>query len=346
MSLASKTEIDETVARALPSADASIDPYREFRERLLDPERVRHYSRLRPSRVVFDTLRCWASILAAWTAVAIWTEWWVVLISIPTIGTQFYALFVIGHDGMHRRLLPSVRSNDLFNDLFALGPIGAITRINNRNHLAHHRHLSTELDPDRHKHCSYNKRTRLRFVTFLTGLANVYPVIRNVFLRQHFEPANPREMRPRYSIRDIAIIMGWQAALIGGLTLAIGWWAFPVLWLMPCYLFMYLTDLSRSFMEHSHPEPDEEADDHRLITYRSNFFERLLFAPMNMNYHTVHHLWPSIPYYNLPAADREIRKTGDTVGMTWRRSYFAYLWTYFRALPISRRRRNVPRATK
>ena len=29
---------------------------------------------------------------------------------------------------------------------------------------------------------------------------------------------------------------------------------------------------------------------------------------MNMNFHAAHHLWPSIPYYNLPVASRELHE--------------------------------------
>jgi fatty acid desaturase len=61
----------------------------------------------------------------------------------------------------------------------------------------------------------------------------------------------------------------------------------------------------------------------------------MLVAPMNMNYHTAHHLWPSIPYYNLPTADRLMREHPGAAGLEWRGSYFAYLLTYWLALPIA-----------
>jgi fatty acid desaturase len=59
----------------------------------------------------------------------------------------------------------------------------------------------------------------------------------------------------------------------------------------------------------------------------------MIFAPHNMNYHMAHHLWPSIPYYNLPAADAlvresEIVKRGDD-RLVWRKSYIGYMVAYF-----------------
>lgn len=321
-------------------AEPIADPYQVCRKSLLPIERVRELSALRPGRAVFDTAWCWAWIVAAWAVVAFWPSWRAVLLAIPVVGSRYYALFLIGHDGLHRRLFPDHRANDLFNDLFALGPIGAITRLNGKNHLSHHRHLATELDPDRHKHGCFNKSRRYELLGFLTGLTSVVRSVRHVFFTR---PSGPGE-KDRYTPRDCAILVGWQILLIGGLSAAIGWWAYPVLWLLPVYVFTFLADNFRSFAEHSQPRADEEADRHRLITFVSNPVERLFLAPMNMNCHTVHHLWPSIPYYNLPQADREIRRHPAARELEWRGSYLGYLWRYYRALPLPecRERRTSP----
>ena len=113
------------------------------------------------------------------------------------------------------------------------------------------------------------------------------------------------------------VLGGIQAALIGGLSLGIGWWAYLVLWLVPVYCFSYLTDNFRSWADHSFPEADQVADEYRLV-----------------NYHSAHHLWPSIPYYNLPVADTEVRSLPAARGMEWRRSYLGYLARYWLALPL------------
>jgi len=309
------------------------DPYSRFRRALLDPEQVRELSRLSPGRMVRDVALLWAQILAAWGVVAVWTEWWVVLLAVPFIGTRHYALHVIGHDGVHRRLFPDARTNDLFNDLFLYGPSGAITRMNGRNHLLHHRHLASDHDPDRHKYSSANKTTRGELLLFVCGLEGLGPLWRNVF-RRGTGAERRTDRREGYTARDVAILVGWQALLVGGLSLAVGWWAWPVLWLLPIYVFTYCGDLVRFFLEHSHPLPDAEADDRRLITFTSSPLERAFFAPRNIHLHAAHHLWPSIPYYNLPRADALIRERGEAEGLIWRRSYLAALWQYLGALPL------------
>jgi fatty acid desaturase len=307
------------------------DPYAPYR-RLLPLERVRELSTLNEARAVRDTLLAWAYIIGAWAVVYLLPLWWVVLLVIPVIGSSYYALFIIGHDGMHYRLFNNKRHNELFNDLFIFGPIGAITRINKRNHLDHHRHLATDLDPDRYKQTCIGKDTSFGLLFFLSGLRSFWNAIRNVMLNK----GQKQTTRPEsYTWQDVAMLLSWQVLLIGMLTYFIGWWAYPVLWLVPFYLFTFLMDNFRTFAEHARPEPDRLADTHRLITYVPNRIERTLFAPMNMHYHAVHHLWPSIPYYNLPMADRELRACQGIDGLEWRTSYIAQLRDWFARTPIA-----------
>jgi fatty acid desaturase len=299
---------------------------------------VRELSQLRPARVVRDVVACWSVIVASWAAAALWPGFWIVALAVPLIGSRYYALFIIGHDGLHRRLFQRQAVNDAFCDLLVLGPVGGITHITNANHLAHHRHLASELDPDRYKHGCFNKTTSFEFVAFLTGLSSLVRAAGNAFLGRAAARTSGASTEA-YRARDLVILGSWQVALAVGLSLGVGWWGYPLLWLVPVYLFTYLPDLIRSFVEHSHPEADAQADEHRLITYRSNPIERMLLAPMNMNLHAAHHLWTSIPYYNLPAADRELKDSPAAAGLVWRGSYLRYLLRYYLALPLPECRR-------
>lgn len=318
------------------------DPYQPYRQQMLSPARVKELSRLRPSRALADIVISWLLIVTAWGLVAWHTTWWSIAIAMIVVGTRYYALFIIGHDGLHRRLHPDRSTNDLISDTLIFAPIGAITRLNNRNHLAHHQHLATDEDPDRHKHACFNKTDLTELLGYVSGLTSILKSVRNVFFASGRQPKG----EPRgdgYSGRDIVLLLTVQALLIGGLTATFGWWGWPLLWLVPVYLFTYLGDSVRSFAEHSHPQNDVAADEHRLLTYDSNFIERVFFAPMNMNYHAAHHLWVAIPYYNLPAADAEMRAHPLARELEWRSSYSGYLIRYALALPLEECRTNVSR---
>jgi fatty acid desaturase len=326
--------VEQAVASAEAVTSGRPSSHLHLRRNLLDPQRVRELSRLRTAPVIRDTALCWAWILAAWATAATIETWWAIAAAIVVVGNRFYALFIIGHDGMHRRLFSSTRTNDLFTDVFVLAPIGAINRINNRNHLRHHQHLASEDDPDRHKHGCFNKTTPLQVVGYLTGATSVLRTALHVFTGGSGDRQRDPD-RPRYGVRDLAVLAACQAALITGLTLAFGWWGYPLMWLVPVYAFTILADNLRTFVEHSQTEADHLADAHRLVTNAPGLLERTLLAPLHMHCHAAHHLWPSIPYYNLPAADAEMRRSPLADQIEWRGSYLGYLWRYTRALPIA-----------
>jgi fatty acid desaturase len=335
-------------ATATNPITTSSEVDRQLRRTLLTPQRVKELSVLRPLRAIADISASWIAILAGVVLVSRHPAWWTVLIAIVLIGNRYYALFIVGHDAMHRRLFPNIKRNDFWADLLIFAPIGAITRLNNRNHLSHHRNLATAQDPDRFKHCCFNKAESLSLLTFLSGLASIGHAFKAVFVTRGRSDAKndgqPAHDAPNpysdsasadgYTLRDFALLAGWFLVGAGGLTYFVGWWAYPVLWLFPVYCFMYLADNFRSFAEHSHPESDSLADQHRLITYLSYPLERGLVAPNNMNFHAAHHLWPSIPYYNLPTADEEIRGNPAGSHLEWRKSYFGYLLRYWSSLPL------------
>ena len=51
----------------------------------------------------------------------------------------------------------------------------------------------------------------------------------------------------------------------------------------------------------------DDVNDHRLNTrtVKMNLFSRFIY--LNMNYHLEHHLFPAVPYYNLPALHEELK---------------------------------------
>jgi fatty acid desaturase len=156
---------------------------------MLPPARVKELSVLRPGRAVRDVALAWAVIAGAW-ALAAWAKSpLVTALAMIVVGTRYYALFIIGHDGLHRRLFNDRDTNDRFCDLFVLGPIGAVTRLNNRNHLGHHLFLATERDPDRHKHACFNKADLKEFLGYLSGLTSILTSVRHVFVSSGRAPS-------------------------------------------------------------------------------------------------------------------------------------------------------------
>jgi fatty acid desaturase len=302
--------------------------YQPYRSVLLSKGELAELNRLNFGRAVRDITWLWLQIITAWGIAAFQPRWWIIVLAAAFVGNRYYSLFIIGHDGLHRRLHPRQGVNDLVNDLFVLGPLAAITRINRRNHMRHHGTLACADDPDTYK---YQPRWRvgpLAFLFSITGVPFVFRAIKNVY-SGNAETAVTTS--PRHAPRDYFIVIGWQILLCATLTMLFGWWGYPVMWLLPVYVFTFAADITRVFCEHS-SEGDALHD--RLVTFAGNRFELALFAPMNMNHHVAHHLWPSIPYYNLPKATEALyanvsERLTDVPAPLRRQSYLAYLRTCF-----------------
>lgn len=306
------------------------NPYKDYHG-MIAKEDVKRLSQLNPAIPIRDTFLCWALIIGIWTSVVVIDSWFFTPFATLFIGIIYYSLFIVGHDGMHLRLFSNHKTNNSFCDWFILAPIGAITRINKQNHMTHHKYLSTHLDPDIYKHSCHGKDTTGNFLFFLTGFQKIYESLIHVYLNKGDKT---KESKSMYSIRDLALLVGWQVLLFASLTYFIGWWAYVVLWGIPVYISILLDNI-RSFSEHSHDEPDHLADQHRLITFLPNPIEKLIFAPLNMHHHVAHHLWPSIPYYNLAKATELIKKHEKASDLEWRTSYISYLFTWFKKTPIT-----------
>ena len=63
-----------------------------------------------------------------------------------------------------------------------------------------------------------------------------------------------------------------------------------------------------------------------------NIVNRFLY--WNMNYHIEHHIFPTVPYYNLPALRRYLEEHGMLEGIEYRMSYVGFAARYWLALPI------------
>lgn len=295
------------------SAEQSYAPWRQAiltKEELLDLSRPNFELNVRKAVMLWlQIIICWA--IAAWAHdSSLSASWAWIAFCACLVGNRYYALYIMGHDGLHRRLHPNIKINDLFNDLMCIGPIGAVTHRNRTNHMKHHRHFATSEDPDAYKYASRHSMGAGEFALSLTALPFVWRAVANVYrLRAGQESANLKSNK--LTVRDLVIIIGWQALLLTGLTLAFGCWGYVVMWLAPIYVFTFATDMARVYCEHSLEDdllienlPNTQQWVLRCVTFMPGWLELALFAPLNMNHHAVHHLWPSIAWHNLPHATK------------------------------------------
>lgn len=296
--------VDDRQVAAAAERDGSIGGIVLARQGLA--QQVRDLSQVDDWRFVSDVVRQWVIIGLA-TAAAVWSHHWAVYACAILINaTRQHALGILMHDGTHFRLLSNRALNDAVCDLFCAFPVGMATSRYRYEHLLHHRFLNTDGDPywvefKRDDTWHWPKTVRQAiwvFIRDVTGLnsARWLPVQYrwspwiNHFSTQSTPPPLTKAERVR--------LYGFLVVVLSVATLTNGWLQLFLLWLLPISTITPALVRLRTICEHLAIPSRDELDASRHTD--GTLFERLTVAPFNINYHVDHHLFPAVPYYNLP----------------------------------------------
>ncbi len=335
----------------------------------ISQHQLQQWLQLRPLRAYRDLALDWGVIVLALLAVAWMPVGWMYGLAFLAIGTHQYKLFILAHDAIHGALHPHRQTNDRLTSWLVYGPMFMALADARRSHLQHHRLMGTPADPDRYLHTFQSKNTPLQFLLFCSGLATFGKTVLKVTpfgkLLQlsarstlaptpivgdlepgELQPAQPETLTDRatattssasqaladYARNRLPVFIA-QPLILGVFALLhLPLWSYLVLWIAPIYCLVFVPDEIRAFCDHAVLSfPDDRGDSQRLVTFRPGWLEAIVFAPHHMHYHAEHHLWPSIPHYNLPQA-HELMKDRPTI--TVRGGYLAFLQQVVRSLPL------------
>ena len=270
-------------------------------------EIVKELSKLRPWLAVKAIAVQW-SVIAARAAAAMWSGHALVYAAaIVVIATRQHALAILVHEGAHYRLFRPRWVNNVVSDVLLGFPIGLSTSLYRSTHLRHHAHLGTDQDPDAQQMAaswewSWPKTRRQVVVLFLRDLLMLNTSIRNAALQWMPWPALFRRrvvgLGPTpLSLRERVIILAWTVLVAIGVVWSGLWLELVLLWLVPLAMVMPLLFRIRALGEHVGADPGHETTASWHVEI--GVVEWFLFAPLNTNYHLEHHLYPSVPFYNL-----------------------------------------------
>ena len=218
------------------------------------------------------------------------------------IATRQHALGIIMHDATHYRLF----ANDVVSDLFCAFPLGLATSLYRYQHLAHHRYINEDRDPywvdmmaDTDWHWPKQKGEALQL--FLADCAGLNVSKWGKIIR-HWSPwaqlftfrKGPGCITQQERLRFITF---WLLVSVF-LTLTHSWLLFILLWMVPQLTVLNAFIRLRSVAEHLALENEHELNQTRHID--GTLLERLTICPLNTNIHIAHHMFPSVPQYNLP----------------------------------------------
>lgn len=265
---------------------------------VIAPKELKQLAALESWRTVAAIAQDWAVIALA-IAAGIWSgNIFVYLLAVAVIAGRMHAFGVLLHEASHYRIFKNKKLNDWVGDIFLGWPLLSTVDNYRVNHLAHHQHTNTEKDPDwiakiGNAAFTFPQKARQLFL-HLAG----YVVAVNSF--RDLVQIMPRlSKNDRSSLRYKTIRFG-AYLLLAGLFTVLGIWREVLLyWFVPFFTLFFLFLHIRSVAEHfgGMDYSDELGSTRTVHPY---FWERWFLAPHNVNFHLEHHLYPGVPFYNLP----------------------------------------------
>lgn len=277
-------------------------------------EDVRELSTLSRFQMIFALVRQWAVVAAAIAVAAYCNVWWVYLPVIVIVASRQHALGIIMHDATHYRLFKSRTANDLVSDWLCAFPTGLSTQGYREEHMEHHRHTGSHDDPYFMMFQSDAKvwgwpKSHFQAARVLLADVSGWNTLRSVrmqlpwtalgqWLKHRRDSLGPR------CLRDLICYGVFWTTTATLLTLVGGWKLFLLCWFVPALTFYQLFVRLRWISEH----PFDQATGAGYVTRHvaGTWLERMTIAPLNANYHLVHHLYPSVPFYRLPAVHERL----------------------------------------
>lgn len=279
-------------------------PYRIFYPEapMLSPEELKNLNILKPWKTMGDIALVWMTILSSLYLCHV--TLWFLPVAIPLIASRLHALTLIMHDGAHYLIHKNEKINDIVSNFFCSFPLMLSTEVYRKTHWKHHQFTQTMKDPNyvimqREEVWHYPKpenevKKLLVKDLFLLGMGDHMKILKDWQLLPNLKEASTLEkvLFPVYMTLVVSLVF-W-----GGL-----WKEFLIL--QAGAFFINPLARMRAMSEHAHYESEGQDRVHKLEetpTINAGMIERYFFAPFNTNRHLEHHLYPTIPYYNLELA--------------------------------------------
>lgn len=268
----------------------------------ISPETLRSLAQKSNLRAGLEILKITLSIVAVFALYLHFPNIFVFFLCFVLIAALQHHLHMVQHEAIHYLLFSNKRLNEFFGNL--CGCAVGFSMAYRRNHFSHHKHLGRDGDPDLVNFKNFPNTVVFVCRSFLSDVLFFNAFIKYFFLNF---PRNDYEKKisitPTFSqISFLAIV---QLAIFGLFVALDHPWLYLTLWLLPLVTLGKLFAHLRNVAEHVKNADVEDSILSRLRTIRCGILESFFLAPLNFNYHAEHHLYPYIPFYNLPQAHRE-----------------------------------------
>ncbi len=261
---------------------------------------------LHAGHILINWLIIFATIYWATQFASPWFYPLIVLI----IGARMHALAILMHDATHYRFLKNRVWNDRLSNYLTMYPIFTSIEKYRPNHLSHHQHLNTDGDPDwvakLGKRAFTFPKTRTEFLLTLSSYLVLYQGVMDAFwfLKRFGGNSGKSTPEPKWEKLIFYVLM------FGAITYFGVWTEYLLYWVVPYFSAFFMFQYIRSVAEHF-GELAYENDLNSTRTVKPSLLERFFIAPHHVGYHLEHHLYPGVPYYNLPKLHELLMENAD-----------------------------------
>lgn len=275
------------------------------------PEQAKALSAIAGWRTVVVLMLHWG-IVAGVIALAMHAgsgplHWLAAVFAIVVVASRQQALAALMHEAAHYRLFVSRGLNDMVSDFFCALPLGLVTSRYRTTHLQHHVEPLGANDPDwtimqaHPREWGWPKTVRDRNLSFLRDAVGLGMLAFVQQWKAWLPQTNflGRESAPEPFTRAIKLRIVVFYAVVLLLAFGLGLWREILLyWLLPLATVGQVFFHIRTISEHMGCGTGAGMGYTRNV--EAGLIERLLISPLNVNHHLTHHIFPGVPWYNLP----------------------------------------------
>lgn len=274
-------------------------------------------------RGLLAVLHVWVLISLAFLLVFFFPNVFTIVIALFVLGGQQLGCSVIMHDTSHKSLFKSSWMNEFFGKWLGGYPVLNDMLRYRPYHVKHHVYTGLEEDPDINLTTGYpagGKSLFRKFFRDLSGLTGIKTTVALFMMHLNYleydQGNNPRRIdqsNRTWSELFQTALRNLSGPIIANIVI------FLILSLLDPRLYLlwigaYLTTFQfcirvRSIAEHSMVDDKQNPNVNTRTTY-ANWIEKMLFAPLNVNYHLEHHMLMGVPCYNLPKMHELIKTNG------------------------------------
>jgi len=285
----------------------------------LDPalaEELRHLGNTHYTRLILFCALYLAGAFAAYEMARLLPgRWWMFIANIPfylLAAASLHGISLFTHEGVHGTLSLKPWWNRALS-IACAQPVLQNYSAYKVLHLRHHHHLGQEGDPDHY--ANYTSWTWLEFLMHWGRLIIGYPayIVAIPILGYRHGTTSAR----RWIIFEVCLL----GLLVACAIFVLPWPLILHAWLIPMLAINTLVNI-RGMSQHTVLEHQSDP----IQGTRSILTNRVTaFFMCNENYHLEHHLYPGIPWYNLPRVHKALRSELLARGAPYIGSYFEFV---------------------